>query len=344
MADDTAPGPAPQRPAASWSLTAPPWLPDRPVPACRVVVDNDFAGDPDGLFQLAHQLLSPSQSVKAVITSRMVPMTPRVRPGETVETGLRTAADLLDVMHVDAHDLLRRGSERPLAALNDPRPSEGSDAIIEEAMRDDDTPLVVVCGAGLTELASAYLREPRIAERLTAVWIGGPEHPGAPRPPAGALPVEYNVGIDPISARVVLEQSTIPLWQVPRDVYRQCIVSRAELRTRVARTGTVGRHLYESLSRVYDAMAATGRGTGETFVLGDSPLVLLTALQTLFEPETASSRFEHRPAQRFDDTGRAVGADGRTIRVYDHVDVRLLVEDLVAKLTELDAWLDRSGR
>lgn len=29
----------------------------RHPPIARVIVDNDFAGDPDGLFQLAHHLL-----------------------------------------------------------------------------------------------------------------------------------------------------------------------------------------------------------------------------------------------------------------------------------------------
>jgi two-component system sensor histidine kinase MtrB len=33
-------------------------------------------------------------------------------------------------------------------------------------------------GGGLTELASAWLLEPRIAGRFTAIWIGGAEHPG----------------------------------------------------------------------------------------------------------------------------------------------------------------------
>lgn len=30
------------------------------APRMRVIIDNDFSGDPDGLFQLAHHLLSPS--------------------------------------------------------------------------------------------------------------------------------------------------------------------------------------------------------------------------------------------------------------------------------------------
>ena len=29
-------------------------------PGARVIVDNDFAGDPDGLIALAHQLLAPT--------------------------------------------------------------------------------------------------------------------------------------------------------------------------------------------------------------------------------------------------------------------------------------------
>ena len=39
------------------------------TPRMRVIVDNDFGGDPDGLFQLAHILLSPSVDVRAIIGS-----------------------------------------------------------------------------------------------------------------------------------------------------------------------------------------------------------------------------------------------------------------------------------
>ena len=36
-------------------------------PRIRVIIDNDFGGDPDGLFHLAQQLLSPSAEVRAVV-------------------------------------------------------------------------------------------------------------------------------------------------------------------------------------------------------------------------------------------------------------------------------------
>ena len=35
----------------------------------RVVVDNDYAGDPDGILALGHHLLSPSNRVVAITSS-----------------------------------------------------------------------------------------------------------------------------------------------------------------------------------------------------------------------------------------------------------------------------------
>ena len=40
-------------------------------PRIRVIIDNDFGGDPDGLFQLTHAMLSPSIEVRAVIGSHL---------------------------------------------------------------------------------------------------------------------------------------------------------------------------------------------------------------------------------------------------------------------------------
>jgi inosine-uridine nucleoside N-ribohydrolase len=113
------------------------------------------------------------------------------------------------------------GSNVGLPDMTTPIRSDAADAIIAEAMANSDLPLFVTLGAGLTELASAYLLEPRIAGRFTAVWIGGPEHRGhAPAPPRhdGPDDSEYNTRIDIDAARVVFD-APIPLWQVPRNVY-----------------------------------------------------------------------------------------------------------------------------
>src|SRR6185295_10526446 len=65
------------------------------------------------------------------------------------------------------------GSNTALTDPATPLRSPAAEALVTEAMRDDvDTPLYVCAGAGLTEVASAWLLQPRIADRLTLVWIG----------------------------------------------------------------------------------------------------------------------------------------------------------------------------
>ena len=80
-------------------------------------------------------------------------------------------------------------------------------------------------------------------------------------------------------------------------------------------------------------------GASETYALGDSPLVLLTALQSLFEPDPSSSRYVNRPTPALDDSGSYVPIAGaRPMRVYTHVDTRLMFEDMFLKLAEFAEW------
>jgi inosine-uridine nucleoside N-ribohydrolase len=303
------------------------------VPRIRVISDNDYAGDPDGLFQLAHIVLSPSVDLRGVIGSHL-------RPGDVHDTSDQTAtharAQAQRVVELlGATATIVEGSNTALADARSPIRSAGAELIISEALRESALPLYVTLGGGLTELASAYLLEPRIADRLIAVWIGGPEHPGVAVPPPGDpewAVSEYNTRIDIAAAQVVFD-SSIPLWQVPRDLYRQAIMSRAELEARVRPIGGIGRHLMEALDHVIELNAAHGRDLGETYVLGDNPLVLLTALQTAFEPDPASSSYVTLPAPVVDDRGAYVARpDGRPIRVYTRIDTRLMFEDMLTKL------------
>ncbi len=294
----------------------------------RVITDNDYGGDPDGLIELAHQLLSPSVDVRAVIGSHLRDGW-NPSPRAAVDAA-RTVVDLIGRADVP----VRRGSDGGLADHDTPAPSDGVDAIVTEAMRDDvDVPLFVTCGAGLTALASAWLIEPRIGSRLTLVWIGGSEHVGHAEPPPGEGPLEYNLAIDPIAAQVVFNHSDIAIWQVPRNVYRTVIASRAELLVRMRSCGPLGRHLFGALGAVAGAAARHGIHLGETYILGDSPLVLLTALQSSFHPDAASSSFVTMPCPRILDSGEyEPDPRGRPLRVYRTLDTRLLLADLYAKL------------
>ena len=204
----------------------------------RVVVDNDFGGDPDGLVQLAHHALSPSVDLRLVIGSHLRPGDPFDPSSTTADTAAARAREVLALADRSNVPVLA-GANTGLASRGAPIRSAAVDALVAEAMRDDvDTRLYVCAGAGLTEVASAWLIEPRIAGRITLIWIGGPEHAGLAAPPPDAMPVEYNLLIDVTAASVVFGESAIPVWQAPRDAYRQPLVSFAELELRMAGCGT----------------------------------------------------------------------------------------------------------
>lgn len=296
----------------------------------RVIIDNDFGGDPDGLFQLAHHLLSPSVETRAIIATRHYPDGFYGRPG-TAAHGVERARALLETMGLAGKFPLLAGSESPLPDDRTPVRSAGVDFILRECARGDTkSPLYLVCGAGLTEAASALLREPGIAEKVHIVWIGGPEHAGLAKPPPGKRRVEYNLGIDIAAARVVFNHSRVPLWQVPRDAYRQALVSDAELSGRFRDGGKLGNFLAGELA---DLKKRAGGTLGETYVLGDNPLVLLTALQSSWEPDACSSRSVEVPAPEITEDGwYGKGDSNRVIRVFTELDTRLMFEDLEAKV------------
>ena len=303
------------------------------APRMRVVIDNDFSGDPDGLLQLLHHALSPSADIRAVIGSAVRADDPFDPSGRSAANARAEAAELLGLMGLADRIPTFEGSNLPLADRSAAQPSAGADALVAEAMRTDtELPLFAVFGASLTQLASAYLIEPRVAERLTAVWIGGSEYPGVPAPPGGSVP-EYNLRIDVTAAQVVFGDSAIPLWQVPRNAYRQALMSTAELEAHVRPAGAAGARVCERIDRVVALAAGAGRDLGETYVMGDNPLVLLTALQSSFQPDPSSSRYEIVAAPAIDDAGAyAAPTSGRDIRVYTDLDVRLMFGDLFAKL------------
>ncbi|MEN2398950.1 nucleoside hydrolase [Flavobacterium sp. MC2016-06] len=303
-------------------------------PRMRVIVDNDFGGDPDGLFQLVHQILSPSAEIRGIIGSHLKPGDPFDASTETATNAVKKVKELLEVMKLQNAFPVYEGSNLQLKDTKTPNISEGAKAIVKEAMRTDvKTPLYVVCGAGLTEIASAYLMEPKIADRLTLIWIGGPEYSDLASPPPGYTSLEYNLGIDITAGQVVFNDSKIPIWQIPRNAYRQVLLSYSELLLKVKPTGKTGEYLTEKIENLMKRVQKFDLHIGETYIMGDSPLVLLTALQSSFEADPSSSFYTLKQAPLINAQGLyETNTKGRNIRVYNQLDTRLLFEDFFGKL------------
>ena len=325
----------------TWAPGTFPWLggEDLAPAGVRVVVDNDFAGDPDDLFQVVHHLMSPAVEIRGIVASHLAPGDPFDPGPESAAHAADRLRELFAVMGLDGDGLVWPGAEHGLVDRTTPQDSPAARAIVAEAMRDDPRPLYLCVGGGLTETASAWLLEPAIARRLTVVWIGGPELPGTVEEPPGVDNPEYNLNIDLTAGQVVFDDSDLPLWLVPRNMYRQCLVSDIELRARVGTRGALGRHLLEAVRSVARRMWDAGHGFSETYALGDSPLVLLTALQSHFQPDTSSSDHVVVACPRLDGSGAYVpGVGGRPIRVYTRLDVRLMFEDMFGKLEAFARW------
>ena len=276
----------------------------------RVIVDNDFAGDPDGLAALAHQLLSPKTSVTLVTSSAL--NSKFVEPGlagRSAAEGQTLALELLRRIGIATKPRVEAGSE---SSSFDRTPA--AEAIVAEAMREDSRPLFLTCGGPLTNVAAALRIEPAIARRMTLVWIGGGGYPG------GGW--EYNLATDVEAARVVIEQSAIPIWQIPQPAYRQAQFSIAEMTADLRPISPFSRWLYERFTSPPAFVELGG-----TWPLGDSPLVLLTALTS------ESSRSVELTARRIaseSSYGETIG--GRTIRVFEQLDTRLMLADFLAQL------------
>ncbi|MBU6267050.1 MAG: nucleoside hydrolase [Sphingomonadales bacterium] len=298
---------------AAGALLAPiaraaPMIPQRA--SARVIIDNDFSGDPDGLVALVHQLLSPKTRTTLITTSAL-----NARFVEPALAG-HSAAIAADI----ARECLRRtvrGTPIPVAAGTEDfslAPSPAARGIVAEAMRDDPLPLILTCGGPLTNVAAALRLQPAIAARMTVVWIGGGGYPD------GGW--EYNLATDETAARAVIEQSTVPIWQVPQPAYRQMQFSVAEMATEMRAISPLGRWLYDHFTHPPAFI-----DVGGAWPLGDSPLALLTAVSA------ESSRAVDRPARRILAEGR-YGAEipGRNVRVFEQLDARLAWADFLAKL------------
>ena len=73
-------------------------------------------------------------------------------------------------------------------------------------------------------------------------------------------------------------------------------------------------------------------------------LVLLTVLQSFFEPDVTSSEFAVVPCPTIDGHGQLTPRpDGRRVRVFTRIDTRVMFEDMFTKIEFFDRWLVQSG-
>lgn len=292
------------------------------VPDCkkiRVIVHTDCKNEADDQFALAHHLMTPQFIVKGIIAGHFESNHTVYGKEETMDASYNEVMKVLSLMGLKDQYQVFKGSKIPMKDESAPALSQGADFIIEEAMREDDKPLFAVFQGCLTDLASALLMEPKIAQRMTAVWIGG-----GPYPQGG---FEFNLLQDIAAANVVFS-SSMPLWQIPENVYKEMEVSLAELQYKVQPCGKIGNYLFEQMVDFNNRM--TGYipwPHGESWGLGDQGTV------TVLLEENNRGNYSWIPAPRFSKEMYYIKEqNNRPIRVYHKLDSRFTLEDFYAKL------------
>src|SRR6516162_5594390 len=90
-------------------------------PRMRVMIDNDFGGDPDGLFALVHHLLSPSVEIRGIIGSHLKPGDFWDPSKETATHAKNKISEVLRIMNLDKTYAAYQGSNFPLENINTPQ-------------------------------------------------------------------------------------------------------------------------------------------------------------------------------------------------------------------------------
>ena len=292
----------------------------------RLIVDTDAKNEADDQFAIVHQILTPKFDIKGFIAAHFESQFERelfdtirnIPEKATMEESYKELQKVLDIMGEEYKHNIYRGAVNALPDESSPVVSEGAKLIVEEAMKDDERPLFVVFLGAITDLASAYLMEPEIAKRLTAVWIGGGVWPEGGH--------EFNLSQD-INAANVVFSSDIPFWQIPMNAYGQIRTTLAELQLKVRPYGEIGKYLFEQMVQYNNEWAqCPSFPQGESWVLGDQPTVSVIL-------ESHAGQYEMKPAPRvYKDMRYIHGQNNREIRVYNSIDSRMTLEDFFAKL------------
>jgi inosine-uridine nucleoside N-ribohydrolase len=265
----------------------------------------------DDQYAIVHALLSPRFDIKGFVAAHFG----FKKSPHTMLDSYEELENIFSIMQIPTEQMIYHGAPKALDDILTPIVSEGSQRIIQEAHAKDDRPLFILCQGPLTNIASAYLQDPSICEKLTIIWIGGATYPnGGPEP---------NLATDIHSAQVIFD-SPIPLWQIPRNVYMEMRVSFADLEIHVLPFGKIGKYLFDEMNAYANKPPA--RRNGESWILGDN-----AGIEPLLCDETYDYKLIKAPSIG-DDMQYVHEKQNREIRVYTSIDRAFILSDFYAKL------------
>lgn len=212
----------------------------RPQGKVRIVIDTDTYNEIDDQYALAYALSKQNRlQIEAIYAAPFYnELAASVSDG--MEKSHAEILKLLPILHrEDLTNKVYRGSTGYLENENTPQESEAARHLIKLAMSMPEGEfLYVVAIAAITNIASAILMEPAIADKIVVVWLGGHAHYWKDTK-------EFNLIQDVAAARVIFG-SGVPVVQIPcMGVTSHLLTTEPELREHMKGKSEIGTFLYD---------------------------------------------------------------------------------------------------
>ena len=174
----------------------------------RAVLDTDTYNEIDDQFALVQAMLSPDRIALEAIYAAPFHNKRSSGPGDGMDKSYDEILRLLDRMGRSSAGFVFRGVRNFVGLAKEGHKAEAVDHLIASARASPpDDPLCIIAIAAISNVASALLAAPDIADKVIVVWLGGHalEWPDTR---------EFNLRQDVGGAQVVLESGT-PLVLIP---------------------------------------------------------------------------------------------------------------------------------
>lgn len=210
-----------------------------------IVLDTDTYNEIDDQFALVYALLSPERVRLEAIYAAPFHNQRSSGPGDGMEKSYQEIERLLSRLNRSPEGFVFRGSTTWLPAPDQPVHSAAAADLVARAKTPRDGPLYVVAIGAITNVVSALLLAPEIAERIVVVWLGG-------HPTYWPHTREFNLQGD-LPASQMLFDSGVALVHVPCiNVTQQLKTTEPELAKYVRDQGPVGEYLYQIFVEYHD--------------------------------------------------------------------------------------------
>jgi len=259
----------------------------------RVIIDSDAKNEIDDIWAIALALLAPERfKIEGFVAANFDNTRPEAGP-DSIEASRQVIETILQKAGMAGRYPVLRGAP-PLRYQYEPSESEGVDFIIEKAMASSpEDPLWVVGLGASTDIASAYLKEPRIAERVIVFWHFRTRWPDKCW--------NFNVIGDVRAARIVFH-SDLSFVLFDTGTHLTCPMSESQ---QFAAGGALGQYLHQ-----YRFESAWYQNPSKGFYdLGD--------IAALLDPNLASWETVQCPDVDWDLAYKFNGTKGSILRCYD---------------------------